>query len=142
MTSSWHRLIGISCGTLGAAIVLGTAAQLSAAGSFYALAGFPQFIAPVCGCVFLLLALPLYAGRDWARRALLLMIYCIVLGLAVFLSFRVFQQSRLSAAVSPALRFFVGICSLVGFLTPPAFILAVLHHADVRHAFHTRSASN
>jgi hypothetical protein len=138
MTLSWQRLIGIASGTLGAATVLGTVAQLSSANSFYALARTSSSIGAGCGCVFLLLAFPLYTGREWARRALLFIIYCIVFGLAIFLSFRVFQQSRLSAVVSPVLRLFLGICSLVGFLTPPAFILGVLHHADVRRAFQKR----
>jgi hypothetical protein len=46
------------------------------------------------------------------------------------------------ASVHPGLRFVIGVCALVTLLTPPAFVLAVLHHADVRRAFKPHDASN
>src|SRR5439155_2741582 len=125
ITLSWSRLIGLASGTFGAALTAATAAQLSAASSFRILDRPPEFIASICGCVFLFLAFPLYTGREWARRALLLTTYCILAALAIFLLVTVLQQSWLSpASVHPGLRFVMGVCALVSFLTPPAFLLA------------------
>src|SRR6266403_5569445 len=92
-TLSWSRLIGVASGTFGAALAVATAAQFSAASSFRILDRPPEFITLICGCVFLFLAFPLFAGREWARRALLFATYCILAALAIFLSFTVFQQS-------------------------------------------------
>jgi hypothetical protein len=143
VTLSWQRLIGVASGTFGAAVTIATGAQLSVAGSLRGQT-LPELITLICGCVFLFLALPLFTAREWARRALLLMTYCILAALAIFLSHFVFQQSRSSSAsVYPgSIRFVVGICALISFLTPPAFLLAVLHHADVRRAFQAKNASN
>src|SRR5882724_8441131 len=142
MTLSWQRLIGVASGTFGAAVAIATAAHISAAGSLRAQT-LPGFIALICGCVFLFLAFPLYTGREWARRALLLTTYCVLAVLAIVLLVTVLQQSRSSSAsVHPGLRFVMGVCALVSFLTPPAFLLAVLHHADVRRAFQAKDASN
>jgi hypothetical protein len=142
VTLSWQRLIGVAAGTFGAAVTVATAAQLSVAGSLRGQT-LPERITLICGCVFLFLAFPLFAGREWARRALLLTTYCILAALAIFLSLTVLQQSRSSSAsVYPSLRFVIGVCALVSFLTPPAFLLAVLHHADVRRAFQAKDASN
>lgn len=142
MTLSWQRLIGVASGTFGAAVAIATVAHISAAGSLRAqtLAG---FILSIFGCVFLFLAFPLYAGREWARRALLFTVYCVVAALVILLSPTVFQQSQ-SPSVSgcPGLCFVIGLCALVSVLTPPAFLLAVLHHADVRRAFQAKDASN
>jgi hypothetical protein len=140
VTLSWQRLIGVASGTFGAALTVATGAQLAMAGSLRAQT-LPE-ITLICGCVFLFLAFPLFTGREWARRALLLTTYCILAALAIFLSFTVFQQSRSPAAVYPGLRFVIGVCALVSFLTPPVFLLAVLHHADVRRAFQAKNASN
>jgi hypothetical protein len=140
VTLSWQRLIGVASGTFGAALTIATGAQLSVAGSIRAQT--LQEITLICGCVFLFLAFPLFAGREWARRALIFTTYCILAALAIFLSFTVFQQSRSPAAVYPGLRLIIGVCALISFLTPPAFLLAVLHHADVRRAFQARDASN
>src|SRR5438876_7789457 len=132
VTLSWQRLIGVASGTFGAAVAVGTAAQLSVAGSLRALT-LPELITSICGCVFLFLAFPLYTGREWARRALLLTTYCVLAALTIVLLVTVLQQSRSSSAsLHPGLRFVMGVCALVSFLTPPAFLLAVLHHADVR----------
>jgi hypothetical protein len=139
---SWPRLIGVASGIFGAAVGLGTVAQLALANSFRVLDNPPQFITSLCGCVFLFLAFPLYTGREWARRALLLVTYCIVVALGIFLCFTLFQESRWPSAVHSSLRFVIGICALIDFLIPLGFLLAVLHHADVRHAFQTKSASN
>jgi hypothetical protein len=89
----------------------------------------------ICGCVFLFLAFPLFTGREWARKALLLAIYITI---AISFSLMVFQQS--SSASHPALRLLIGGCALVAALTPPAFILAVLHHADIKRAYRTNEA--
>jgi hypothetical protein len=137
---SWQRLIGVASGTFGAALTIATGAQLSEAGSIRGQT--LSEITLICGCVFLFLAFPLFAGREWARRAFLFTTYCILAALAIFLSFTVFQQSRSPAAVYPGLRLIIGVCALISFLTPPAFLLAVLHHADVRRAFQAKDASN
>ena len=143
VTFTWPRLVGLASGTFGAALTGATAAQVSMANSLGAVNRPPELIASICGCVFLFLAFPLYTGREWARRALLLTTYCILAALAIFLSFTVFKQSRSSSAsVYPGLRFVIGICALVSFLTPAAFLLAVLHHSDVRRVFQTKNASN
>ena len=139
---TWQRLVGLASGTFGAAVTVAAAAQVSMANSLGAVNRPPEFIASICGCVFLFLAFPLYTGREWARRALLLTTYCILAALAIFLSPTVFQQLRSPAAVYPGLRFVIGVCALVSFLTPPAFLLAVLHHADVRRALQAKDASN
>src|SRR2546430_4762158 len=142
MTLSWKRLIGVASGTYGAAVAIATAAHISAAGSLRAQT-LPGFILSIFGCVFLFLAFPLYTGREWARRALLLTAYCIVVTLAILLSPTVFQQSQ-SSSVSgcPGLCFVIGLCALVSVLTLPAFLLAALHHADVRRAFQAKDTSN
>jgi hypothetical protein len=140
---TWQRLVGLASGTFGAALTVATAAQVSMANSLGAVNRPPEFIASICGCLFLFLAFPLYTGREWARRALLLTTYCILAALAIFLLVAVLQQSWLSpASVHPGLRFVMGVCALVSFLTPPAFLLAALHHADVRRAFQAKDASN
>ena len=142
MTLSWQRLIGIASGTFGAALAVATAAWLSVSGSLRAQTP-PQLMVSVCGCVFLFLAFPLYKGREWARRALLLTTYCILAALAIFLSSTVFQQWRSSpASLCPSLQFLIGVCAIISFLTPPAFFLGVLHHADVRRAFQGKDPSN
>jgi hypothetical protein len=140
---AWQRLVGLGSGTFGAAVTVATAAQVSTANSLGALNRPPEFIALVCGCVFLFLAFPLYTGREWARRALLFTMYCVLAALAIVLLVIVLQQSRSpSASLHPGLRFVIGVCALVSFLTPPAFLLAVLHHADVRRAFQDKDTSN
>ena len=143
VTSTWPRLVGLASGTFGTAVTVATAAQVSMANSLGPLNRPPEFIALICGCVFLFLAFPLYTGREWARRGLLLTAYCIVVTLAILLSPTVFQQSQ-SSSVSgcPGLCFVIGLCALVSVLTLPAFLLAVLHHADVRRAFQAKDASN
>ena len=135
----WPRLIGVASGTFGAALMVATAAQVSASGSLRAQT-LPENVALICGCAFLFLAFPLYTGRDWARRALLLTIYSTLSAVAISFSLMVVQRS--SSASHPALRLLIGACALVGVLTPPAFVLAVLHHADIKRAYRTNKASN
>ena len=139
---SWPRLVGIASGTFGAAVTVATAAQLSMANSFGVLDIPRQFIPAICGCVFLFLAFPLFTGRGWARRALLLATYYTLAALAISFSLMVFQLSWSPSTSHPGLSFVIGACALVGVLTPPAFLLAALHHADVRRAFQPKSASN
>jgi uncharacterized membrane protein len=141
VTLSWQRLIGVASGTFGAAVTVATGAQLSMAGSLRAQT-LPGLIASIFGCVFLFLAFPLFTGREWARRALLLATYSVLAALAISFSFMVVQQVRSSSASHPALRLLIGACALVALLAPPAFILAVLHHADIKRAFRTKDASN
>ena len=138
---SWSRLIGVASGTFGAALTAATAAQLSAS-SFRILDRPPEFIALICGCVFLFLAFPLFTGREWAHRALLFATYCTLAAVAISFSLMLSQQARSPSASHSGLSLVVGVCALVSFLIPPAFILAVLHHADVRRAFQGREASN
>jgi hypothetical protein len=142
-TLPWQRLVGIAVGVFGAPFAVGFAAELSVAHSLraYTLDRPSQFVASICGCLFLFLAFPLYTGREWARRALLVTTYCMVAALAIFVSLYVYHQSRSSSA-HPGLQLVIGVCAVVSFLTPPAFLLAVLHHADVRRAFQAKSASN
>jgi hypothetical protein len=143
VTLTWQRLIGLASGTFGGAIAIAAAAQLSMANSFGVLSRPRESITAICGCVFLLLAFPLYTGRDWARRALLVLTYCVLGALAIFLFFTILPHAQTpSASVHPGLRFVIGVCALVTFLTPPAFVLAVLHHADVRRTFQPHDASN
>jgi hypothetical protein len=143
---SWQRLIGVASGVFGAAATAAFVAQLSTAGSLRGttLYKVPELVASICGCVFLLLAFPLYTGREWARRALLVTAYCILGALAIFCSFAVFRDSApASAAAYPkSVRVVMELCTLVSILTPPAFLLGVLHHADVRRAFQAKKASN
>ena len=140
--SSWPRLIGVASGIFGAALTAAAAAQLSIADSIRVLDRAPQFVPAICGCVFVFLAFPLFTGREWARRLLLLAIYCTLAALAISFSLMVFQQSQSPSASHPALRIVIGMCALVSVLTPPAFVLAVLHHADIRRAFQATPASN
>src|SRR4051812_48774225 len=130
----WPRLIGVASGTFGAALTVATAAQVSASCSLRAQT-LPELVAFICGCAFLFLAFPLYTGRDWARRALLITIYFTLAAVAISFSLMVVRQS--SSAPHQALRLLIGACALVGVLTPPAFVLAVLHHADVRRSYRT-----
>ena len=141
---SWPRLIGIASGTFGAALTAAFGAQFWMSNSVRAhtLDNPPEFLALIFGCVFLFLAFPLFTGREWARRALLLTTYCSLAVFAISFSLMVLQQSRPPATSHPGLRFMVGACALICALTPPASLLAALHHADVRRAFQTKSASN
>src|SRR4029077_15812784 len=101
-----------------------------------------DFIPAICSCMFLYLAFPLCMGREWARRALLVLPYCLLCALALVLFFTTLPHSRTaSASVHPALEFVIGVCALVCVLTPPAFLLAALHHADIRRAFQPKNAS-
>ena len=136
-TLTWPRLIGLASGTFGAASTLATGTQLAMAHSFGVLNGSRQFITAICGCVFLFLAFPLYAGREWARRGLLLATYVSLVGFAILISVIVFRHT--SAHLGP--RVVIGVGGLVAFVTPPAFILAALHHGDVRRAFQIGRAS-
>jgi hypothetical protein len=54
----------------------------------------------------------------------------------------VFQQARSPSASHPTLDLLIGLSALVAILTPPAFVLVVLHHRDVRRAFQAKDASN
>jgi hypothetical protein len=139
---SWPRLIGVASGTFGAALTVAFAAQLSVSNSVRAVQGPAGFIPVICGCVFLFLAFPLFTRHEWARRALVLTTYWTLAALAISFSLMVIQRSRLPSTSHPGLRFLIGACALVGVLTPPAFLLAALHHADVRRAFQSPKASN
>ena len=141
---SWPRVVALVSGTFGAAVTAATALQVSAASSFRPVDRPPELIALICGCVFLFLAFPLFTGREWARRVLLVAIYCTLAVVAISFCLMLFQQARwLSASHSVSASWtWIGICALVALLTPPAFILAALHHADVRRAFRARDASN
>src|SRR5437899_11808327 len=130
MTLSWQRLIGVASGTFGAAVAIATAAHISAAGSLRAQT-LPGFILSIFGCVFLFLAFPLFTGREWARRALLLTTYCTLAAVAISFSLMLSQQARSPPASHPRLSLVIGVCALVSFLIPPAFILAFLHSAAV-----------
>lgn len=145
-TRSWPRLIGIASGTFGAALTVAMLAEFAVANSLpkHTFATAFQQVVLFCGCVFFVLAFPLYTGREWARRALLVLTYCVLGSLAISLFFAILSYLRMaSASVHPGLRFVIWLCAtLVTFVTPPAFVLAVLHHADVRRAFQTNNASN
>jgi hypothetical protein len=138
---SWPRLAGIASGVFGASLAVASAAQFWAADSFRG-QGLPGFVASICGCLFLFLAFPLYAGREWARRALLLTTYSVLAALAISFSLMVIQQAWAPPASHPTLRLLIGLCALVALLTPPTFVLAVLHYPDVRRAFQAQDASN
>ena len=140
VTLSWPRLIGVASGIFGAALTAAFAAQLSASNSVRVVQSPAGFIPVICGCVFLFLAFPLFTGREWARRALLLAIYATLAAVAISFSLMVVQRS--SSASHPALSLLIGACALVGVLTPPAFILAVLHHADIKRTYRPNEASN
>ena len=142
VTLSWPRLIGVASGIFGAALTIAFAAQLSVSNSVRVVEGPAGFIPMICGCVFLFLAFPLFTGREWARRALVLASYCTLAALAISFSVMVFQRSQLYPTSHSGTSLLIGACALVGVLMPPAFVLAVLHHADVRHAFQDPKASN
>jgi hypothetical protein len=137
---SWPRLIGVASGTFGAALTAAFAAQLPMSHSARELQSSVQLVPMICGCVFLFLASPLFAGREWARKALLLAIYLTLAALAISFSLMVVQRS--ASASHTVLRLLIGGCALVAVLIPPGFILAVLHHADIRCAFQDPNASN
>jgi hypothetical protein len=138
---SWPRRAGIASGVFGTSLAVASAAQIWAADSFRG-QRLPGFVASICGCLFLFLAFPLYAGREWARRALLVTTYSVLGALAISFSLMVVQQAWSPSASHPTLRVLIGLCALVAILTPPAFVLAVLHHPDVRRAFSPQDASN
>jgi phosphatidylserine synthase len=138
---SWPRLAGIASGVFGVSLAVASAAQFWAADSFRG-QGLPSSVAAVCGCLFLFLAFPLYAGRDWARRAFLATTYFVLAAIAISFSLMVVQQARMPSASHPTLRLLIGLCALITILTPPAFVLVVLHHRDVRRAFQAQDAPN
>jgi len=137
---SWPRLIGVASGTFGAALAAAFAAQLPMSHSARELQTSVQLVPMICGCVFLFLAFPLFTGREWARKALLLAIYLTLAALAISFSLMVVQRS--ASASHAALRVLIGACALVAVLIPPGFILAVIHHADVKRAYRMTEASN
>jgi hypothetical protein len=139
---SWSRLIGITSGIFGVAVILGAADQVFAAGSFGPIARPSVFIALICGCAFLFLAFLLFAGREWARRRLLLATYVTLALVTVSFSIMIFQLSVVPSTSQPSRGLVGGGCALVAFLTPPAFLLAALHHTDVRRAFQPKNASS
>jgi hypothetical protein len=152
---SWPRLIGIASGVFGAAATAGFAAG-SALGS--PILGPPtahnlaQLIASVCALLFLVIAYPLYTGRDWARRALLVITISIAIALAVFVSVKAVQESRVavhgvaSAEMARKLPFEMLMRGVVGgsvalcILTPPLFLTFVLLQQDVRRSFRRSTA--
>jgi hypothetical protein len=138
---SWPRLADIASGVFGVSLAVASAAQFWAADSFRG-QGLPSSVAAVCGCLFLFLAFPLYAGRDWARRAFLATTYFVLAAIAISFFLMVVQQARVPSASHPTLRLLIGLCALITILTPPAFVLVVLHHRDVRRAFQAQNASN
>ncbi len=140
MTLSWPRLIGVASGTFGAVLAAAFAAQLALSNSARGLQGSAQFIPMICGCVFLFLAFPLFTGREWARKALLVAIYFTLAALAISFWLLVVQRSAFGS--DAALRLLIGACALLAVLIPPGFILAVLHHADIRRAYRMNEASN
>jgi len=139
---SWPRVIGITSGIFGVAVTLGSAGQVFAADSFGPIARPSEFIALICGCAFLFLAFPLFAGREWARRGFLLATYVTLALVAISFSIMIFQLSVVPSTPHPGRVLVGGGCALFIFLTPPAFILAALHHSDVRRAFQPTNASN
>ena len=135
---AWPRLIGIAAGTYGVAVSVATGSRMAAIGALRS-ETLPVFITAMGGFVFLFLAFPLYTGRDWARRAVLVATCCIIGALITVAYPTVFPPGRpSSASIYAGLRCLIGVCSFVSFLTPPAFFVAVLHHPDVRRAFHTK----
>ena len=153
--SSWPRLIGVACGLFGAAATAGFAAG-SALGS--SVLGPPtvhnlaQLIASVCALLFLLLSYPLYTGRDWARRALLVITISITIALTVFVSVKAAEASRVAAdGVASAemarklllemlMRRVVEGSAALCILTPPLFLIFVLLQQDVRRSFQRSTA--
>src|SRR6185437_8273308 len=119
---SWPRLAGIGSGVFGASLAAACAAQFWAADSFRG-QGLASSVAAVCGCLFLFLAFPLYAGRDCARRAFLATTYFVLAAIAISFSLMVVQQAWSPSASHPTLRLLIGLCALVTILTPPAFVL-------------------
>jgi hypothetical protein len=141
MRLSWARLIGIISGTFGAGAAATTVVQLCTVGLRETLVSANIFV--ICGWVFLLLAVPLYAGREWARRVLLLTSYCLFVGFAILVPLLLSHKPRSPAELAhPYLRPLTLIFGTISFLAPSVFILAALHHSDVRRAFRSRSASN
>jgi hypothetical protein len=141
MRLSWERLIGIASGTFGGGIAVATVVQLCTVGLRGTLLSGNIFW--LCGWAFFLLAVPLYAGREWARRLLLLTSYCMFIGLAILVPLLVSHKPRSPSELAhPYLRPLTFICGAISFFTLPVFILAVLHHFDVRRAFRSRNASN
>src|SRR5260370_40279482 len=117
VTLSWPRLIGVASGIFGAALTAAFAAQLSVSNSVRVVQGPAGFIPVICGCVFLFLAFPLFTGRAWARRALVLATYCTLAALAISFSLMVFHRSRLPSTSYSGLSLVIGACALVGVLT-------------------------
>ena len=141
MRLSWERLIGIASGTFGSGIAAATVVRLCAVGLQGTLRSADIF--GVCGWLLLLLAVPLYAGREWARRLLLLTSYCMLVGFAILLVLLLSKKPLSPSELAhPYFRPLTLICGTLSFLTPAVFILAVLHHSDVRRAFRSRNASN
>jgi|SRR4051794_21106585 hypothetical protein len=138
---SWPRLAGIASGVFGASLAGASSAQFWEANSFRG-QDLPSFVAAVCGCLFLFLAFPLYAGRDWARRAFLVTTYSLLAAIAISFAVMIVQQARSPSELYPAHRLLIGLCTLVAILTPPAFVLVVLHHRDVRRAFRAKHATS
>ena len=141
MRLSWARLIGIVSGTFGAGAAATTVVQLCTVGLRETLVSANIFV--ICGWVSLLLAAPLYAGREWARRVLLLTSSCVFVGFAILVILLVSKKPLSPPELAhPYLRPLTLLCGTISFLTPPVFILAVLHHSDVKRAFRSRNASN
>jgi hypothetical protein len=138
---SWPRLVGIASGVFGASLVVSSGAEFWEASSFR-VHGSAGLVLLLIGCLFLFLAFPLCAARAWARRAFLLLAFSVLVVLAISFALMVVHQSMAPAASHPALRLLIGLCALVGVLTPPAVVLLVFLRPDVAGAFQPPKSSN
>jgi hypothetical protein len=94
------------------------------------------------GCVFFVLAFPLYAARAWARRAFLLVTFSVLVLLAISFTLMVFHTVSSPSVSHPGVRLLTGLCALVAALTPPIVVLLVYVRPDVARAFHAQKSSN
>lgn len=131
---SFPRLAGVASGVFGGSILISSGIEMWEASSFRA-HGWSGLVFLLIGSLFLFLAFPLCAAREWARRAFLLVTFSVLVLLAIFFMLMVIHQSWTPSVSHPNLRFLIGLCAFLGIFTPPTVVLLVFLHPDVASAF-------
>jgi hypothetical protein len=129
---TWPKVIGIAVGAFGLGATLFAIASWLSFGFTWpakSLQSYNDLVGLVGSMFFLALSYPLYRGRNWARRLLLVVCVCVSLSCVVFAARKIATESH---SRLPLLKT-IGVA--IAFLTPPLFLLCVLLHQDVTASF-------
>ena len=141
---TWPGLIAVAVAVIGVGLAMHSIAGWVAHsyGSFHG-GGVMGSLSAVGAVACLCLSFALYAGRDWARRILVVLAFCFALGTALLSAADVIRESQFSGHGPPTAEMLfegrlltimhVGL-ALCG-ITPAVFITFVLLHRDVAQSF-------